>query len=83
MCLSIGKAKVAHAEPCKPGQGRGEGGQAGRRAAAWLQGCSVAKRRMSHCIIFTPAPGPEDGDGYEVPSPSQGTDVLEPLSWGC
>lgn len=38
-----------------------------------------AERQKKHCIVFPTAKGLEDGDGFEVPSPSQGTDVLKPL----
>lgn len=64
--------------PASPGRAGGKGSPAGRRDAAWLQGRSLAERQNKHCIILTTAPGCEDGDGYEVPSPLLGTNVLKP-----
>lgn len=39
----------------------------------------MAERQNKHCIMPTTAPDLEDGDGYEVLSPLQCTEVLKPL----
>ena len=50
--------------------------QPGYKAAPWLKG------RTSTALFFPTAPGLSEGDGYRVPSPLQGTDVLKPLRRG-
>lgn len=73
------QAKVAHPKPCKPWQGRGGGQLQGQMTCSLVARQLGAERQNKHCIVFPTAKGLEDGDGFEVPSPSQGTDVLKPL----
>lgn len=62
-CLSIGKAEVAHAKPCKHRQGRDEGSHQGRRPPAWSQGSFGAREQNKHCVVLTTAADLEHDEG--------------------